>query len=64
MVDKSLTGMNGSSVPYRWFLHNREEARVRYLPDANVLAFLPMNDKEIVVRPFNLMEELEKEGKD
>ena len=64
VVDKVMSGMNGSSVPLRWFLINREEPRIRYLPEADVVVFLPMNDKQIVVRPMNLLNELEKAGHD
>jgi mono/diheme cytochrome c family protein len=64
VTEKSMQGMNRASGPTSWFLFNREEARVRFLPDANLLVFLPMDDKQIVVRPFDLMRELEKDGKE
>jgi hypothetical protein len=63
-TDEALRGMNTSSVVERWFLFNRTEARIHYLPQAHLLAFLTADDKRIVVRPFNLIEELEKEGKE
>jgi hypothetical protein len=64
VTEKSMQGMNRASGPTSWFLFNREEARVRFLPDANLLVFLPMDDKQIVVRPFDLIDELKKDGKD
>jgi hypothetical protein len=64
VVDKVMQGMNASSDPYRWFLSDSEEARVRYLPEGNVLVLLAMNDRQIIVRPLNLMEELNKAGKE
>ena len=64
ITDKALQGMNGSSMPPRWFLFDRAEPRIRYLPGANLLAFIPQGDKQIVVRPFDLMSELDKGGQD
>ena len=62
--EKAMKDMNKPSSPTSWFLFNREEPRIRYLPQVNALAFLPVGDKQIIVRPFNLMESLEKEGKE
>jgi hypothetical protein len=64
VTDKALQGMNSSSIPFRWFYFNREEPRLRYLPETNVVAILAMDDKQIVVRPFDLIHELDKEGKE
>src|SRR5262249_12410859 len=57
-----MKGMFSSSVPARWFYYNREEPRVRYLPEADVLVFI--GDSQVTVRPFNLAEEFERAGKD
>jgi PQQ enzyme repeat len=64
VTDKALQRMNSSSMPSRWFYFDREEPRIRYLPEANVVAILPMDDKQVVVRPLNLIEELGKDGKE
>jgi hypothetical protein len=61
ITDKALDRMNSSSDPTRWY-HTRGEPRIHYLPDQHLLAML--TDTQVVVRPFNLIEELEKGGKE
>jgi hypothetical protein len=63
LSDRALEKMDSSSMAPRWY-NFQGEPRVRYLPGANLLVFLPAGEKQVVVRPFNLIEELEKAGKD
>jgi hypothetical protein len=64
ITDKALEGMNSSSMRTRWFLIDRAEPRIHYVPEANVAAILPMNNKQVVVLPLNLIDELEKQGQE
>jgi hypothetical protein len=61
--EKALEGLNRSSVGSRWF-HHGSQPRVHYLPEPGLLTILTQDDKRIVVRPLNLIEELNKGGKD
>ena len=63
LKDDALAGMNSSSVTHRWY-NFQHEPRVRYLPRANLLVFLRQDNKQIVVRPFDLMSELDKTDQD
>jgi hypothetical protein len=51
-------------VPTRWFLVKHDEPRVRYLPDAHLLVFLPEGNRQVVVRPFDLTAELKEAGQE
>ena len=59
--DDALAGMNGSSVTHRWY-NFQHEPRIHYLPRANLLVFLRQDNKQIVVRPFDLIAELDRTG--
>ena len=61
--DDALAKMNSSSVTHRWY-NFQGEPRIHYLPRANLLVFLRQDNKQIVVRPFDLMNELDKAGQD
>jgi serine/threonine protein kinase len=58
--DDALAGMASDVVDTRWFLVNHGEPRVRYLPDAHLLVFLPEGNRQVIVRPFDLIGELNK----
>jgi hypothetical protein len=60
VTDKALERMSASSAPTRWF-HTGGEPCIHYLPEFNLLAILA--DTQVVVRPLNLIEELEKDGR-
>jgi hypothetical protein len=62
--DDALRGMASGIVYSHWFLVNHDEPRVRYLPDAQLLVFLPTDNQRVIIRPFHLIDELNKTGKD
>jgi hypothetical protein len=64
--DEALKGLDSdrSFEAPRWFLVNHDEPRVRYLPDTHLLVFLPEGNSKVVVRPFDLIDELKKSGQD
>jgi serine/threonine protein kinase len=62
--DKALAGLDSDPVTTHWFLVRHDEPRVRYLPDAHLLVFLPEGNRQVVVRPFNLIDELNKSGQE
>jgi Protein kinase domain len=62
--DNALQGMASDPVYTHWFLVKHAEPRVHYLPDAHLFVFLPEGNRQVVVRPFNLTDELEKAGQD
>ncbi len=64
IVDEALQGMSDSDMNVRWFYVNREEPRIRYLPEAKVMAFLPIGDSQVVVRRCDMDGELDADGKE
>jgi mono/diheme cytochrome c family protein len=61
--EPALQGMSSSTLSTRWGQF-AGEPRINYLPAAHLLVFVREGNKQIVVRPFNLIEELEQGGRD